>query len=256
MADFFGPGTPLSPAGLQAACDAARIERPEMWAVVSVETSGCGFLADRRPKILFERHVFSRLTGGRFDADDPDISQPSAGGYGPAGAHQYDRLGAALLLDRPAALQSASWGLGQIMGENFAIAGFPDVQTMIDAMVASEDNQLTAMAGFIAGNGLDRPLASHDWAGFARRYNGPNYAANNYDGLLEHFYARYAAGATPDLQVRAAQVYLTYKGFSPGAIDGVPGARTDTAVRSFQASIGVAQTGALDDTLMAQLAAP
>ncbi len=46
---------------------------PELWAVLSVETSGCGYLPDKRPKILFERRVFSRLTGHRFDADDPDM---------------------------------------------------------------------------------------------------------------------------------------------------------------------------------------
>jgi hypothetical protein len=43
----------------------------EIWAVFSVETSGCGFLTDRRPKILFERHIFSHLTNGRYDAQNP-----------------------------------------------------------------------------------------------------------------------------------------------------------------------------------------
>ncbi|MGG7377547.1 N-acetylmuramidase domain-containing protein, partial [Escherichia coli] len=42
-----------------------------MWAVIHVESSGAGYQADRRPKILFERHVFHRLTGGRFDAAHP-----------------------------------------------------------------------------------------------------------------------------------------------------------------------------------------
>jgi len=82
---------------------------PEIWSVLGVETSGCGFLPDRWPKLLFERHIFHRLTGGRFDAEDPDVSQPTPGGYGRSGAHQYNRLAAAAIaLNRGAALQSAS----------------------------------------------------------------------------------------------------------------------------------------------------
>src|SRR5262249_21522773 len=52
----------------------------ELWTVLNVETSGCGSLSDRRPQILYERHVFHRLTGGRFD--DGDLSDSASGGYG------------------------------------------------------------------------------------------------------------------------------------------------------------------------------
>src|SRR5713101_2260435 len=139
---FKGAAEPLSQAGLSEALNILGVTPAALWSVVAVETSGCGFLPDRRPKILFERHIFSRLTGHKFDADDPDVSQPSSGGYGPGGAHQYERLAAAIQLDRTAALQSASWGLGQIMGENSKVAGFAKVEDMVTSMVASEDNQL------------------------------------------------------------------------------------------------------------------
>jgi hypothetical protein len=142
--------------------------------VLAVETSGCGFLSDRRSKLLFERHIFHRLTGGRFDAEDADVSQPTAGGYGPGGAHQYDRLAAAISLDRDAALQSASWGLGQIMGMNFQAAGFDSVEDMVAAMVESEDRQLLATAKFFKRQrGMADALKNHDWKAFARIYNGP-----------------------------------------------------------------------------------
>lgn len=255
MSEFQGPGLPLSTDGFGAACDVIGVGAAELWSVVSVETSGCGYLVDRRPKILFERHYFSRLTGHKYDADDPDVSQPTQGGYGAPGAHQYDRLGIAIGLDRNAALQSASWGMGQIMGANFAAAGFGDVETMVTAMVASENGQLTAMVAFAKANGLDKFLSAHDWAGFARRYNGPNYAANNYDGLLQNFFERYSNGPLPDLRVRAVQVYLTYKGFPPGSIDGVLGNNTTLAIRKFQQSIGKPQTGVIDDQLLADLSA-
>ncbi|NJM92326.1 MAG: N-acetylmuramidase family protein [Rhodospirillaceae bacterium] len=74
-------------------------------------------MPNRRPKILFERHIFHQRTNGKFDATHPDISHPKWGEYGKASA-QYDRLGRAMALDRQAALESASWGLPQVMGFN------------------------------------------------------------------------------------------------------------------------------------------
>jgi peptidoglycan hydrolase-like protein with peptidoglycan-binding domain len=201
---------------------------------------------------LFERHIFHRLTNGHYDADDPDISAPTAGGYGPGGDNQYLRLQAAMQLDSEAALQSASWGLGQIMGENFAAAGFASVDTMVRAFVDTEDAQLSGMVSFIKANGMDGPLSNLDWANFARRYNGPNYAANNYDGLLAKFHAQFQSGAPPDLTVRAVQTYLFYHGHAV-TIDGVMGPNTKAAIIAFQTSINVAPTGVIDDALITAL---
>jgi hypothetical protein len=254
MVEFAAKGSALSSGGLDEAAQTAGVGAPEIWSVLAVETSGCGFLPDRRSKLLFERHIFHRLTGGRFDAEDADVSQPTAGGYGPGGAHQYDRLAAAISLDRDAALQSASWGLGQIMGENFQAAGFDSAEDMVAAMVESEDRQLLATAKFIKRqHGMADALKNHDWKVFARIYNGPDYAAHNYDGHLEHFFQLYSDGNTPDLNIRAAQIYLTYKGFNPGPVDGVRGRLTEAAVGNFQRSIGVQATGVIDDGLIAQL---
>lgn len=149
--------------------------------MLSVEASGCGFLADQRPKILFERHIFSRLTAGIYDAVNPNISAPTQGGYENGGPDQYDRLRAAIQLDEEAALKSASWGMGQVMGANFAAAGYRDVETMVAAMVSSEDEQLGAMAHFIDFHKMNLSLQTQDWSGFARQYNGSNYAENHYD---------------------------------------------------------------------------
>src|SRR5436305_5353027 len=118
MLEFVGTAFPLSQGGVNETLTSSGLGIAELWAVLSVETSGCGFLDDRRPKILFERHVFSRETNGGFDASHPDLSNPTAGGYGAGGAAQYDRLQRAIVLDREAALLSTSWGLGQVMGYN------------------------------------------------------------------------------------------------------------------------------------------
>ncbi len=224
--DFSNKGLAATSGGLEEASQAAGVGLPELWAVVSVETSGCG----------------------QFDAQDPDISQPTPGGYGPSGANQYERLAAAIQLDRNAALQSASWGMGQIMGINFRASGFNTVEDMVAAMVESEDRQLLAGAKFMVANGMGETLRDYNWSGFARRYNGPNYAARNYDGLLRDFYRRYAGGDVPDLRVRAAQIYFTYKGFEAGVVDGVEGRRTTSAVKEFQRSINVDATGTINDT--------
>ena len=223
--------------------------------MISVETAGCGFLPDRRPKILFERHIFSRLTCGRYDATAPDVSQPTAGGYGAPGANQYDRLAVAQQLDAAAALQSASWGLGQVMGENFAAAGFADVAGMVAAMVTSEDSQLLAVAAFVANSRFTSALSQHDWQHSRQAITGPITRRTSMTRSCSISTGWTSAGPTPDLLVRAAQIYLTYRGFAPGGVDGVNGRNTAAAVRAFQASAGLDQTGVIDDALLARLSA-
>jgi hypothetical protein len=248
---FVGRSRALSKAGFATVGESLAVKAQEIWAVLAVETSGCGFLADRRPQILFERHYFHRLTGGRFD--DGDISDEAAGGYGASGAHQYDRLARAIAKDRTAALRSTSWGLGQIMGDNFAAAGFPDVETMVSAMVDSEDAQLAGVAAFLKSSHLDAPLHAHDWASFARGYNGPDFAKNHYDVSLRGEFQKYSFGAMPDLDLRAAQLYLTFCGFDPGPVDGVLGKRTRAALVELQTEQGLPATGEVDDAVLEAL---
>ncbi|HQT26140.1 MAG TPA: N-acetylmuramidase domain-containing protein [Burkholderiales bacterium] len=228
--------------------DAARI-----WAVISVETSGTGFLPDRRPKILFERHVFSRLTGGKYDRLHPKISDPDPGGYGDPGAHQYERLQDAMALDRDAALKSASWGIGQIMGFNHEAAGFPDVEEMISRMKDSEHEQLVAMMKFLKSGNLDEPLRRKDWGAFAKGYNGSDYAKNEYDRKLSSCYEKYSKGKLPDLDVRAVQLYLAYLGYDPGQIDGVFGQRTLAALNQFLEKEGKPQAGSINADVLGLL---
>ena len=249
--EFVGNSTALSEAGLAEATRRLAVGAAEIWAVLDVETSGCGFLPDRRPLILFERHVFWRLTGGRFGISD--VSNPDPGGYGAGGAHQYDRLQNAMALDRTAALQSASWGLPQIMGENAALVGFGDIESMVESMCDSEDDQLAAFVEFLQANDLDRFLQAHQWKPFAKVYNGPDFAKNQYDIKLAAAFAKNSAGPLPDLDVRAAQLYLTYAGFQPGPVDGIMGNKTRNALTAFQKQQGLPVTGAADSATMAAL---
>jgi N-acetylmuramidase/Putative peptidoglycan binding domain len=250
---FRGTAWALSSEGVAKAASGLGVHPAEIWTVLTVETSGCGYLSDRRPQILYERHKFHGHTKGKY-SEHADISQSTAGGYGRHGASQYSRLARAVALDRKAALHSTSWGLGQIMGSNFAQAGFKNVEGMVDAMLHSEDEQLAATAAFL---GHDKKLLSamqsHDWAAFARKYNGPNYAINKYDVRLADHYKKLSAGKLPDLHIRAAQLYLTYLGFKPGTVDGKAGPKTLQALADFQKKHGFPVNSGIDHDTVAQL---
>lgn len=250
---FQGTARALSQDGLAAVASSLGVFAPEIWTVLTVETSGCGYLPDRRPQILYERHVFHRLTGGKYD--DDDISAPSPGDYGASGGHQYERLSLAMAKNRNAALQSVSWGIGQILGEYFAAAGFADVEAMVAAMSQSEDRQLAAMGNFLISNRLERALQTHDWTVFARGYNGPNYAINRYDVRLTAAYQKYSSAPLPDLNARAVQLYLTYLGFDPGPVDGIAGNKTLSALARFQRRAGFPATDTINADTVAHLQA-
>lgn len=249
MVNFKGAGLALTQAGLANACQRVGVKAAEIWAVVFTETDTPygGFWADRRPQILYEQHIFHRHTNGAFDQSHPDISSPIAGNYGASGAHQYERFAEAIALDESAALQSASWGIGQTLGENYKIAGFATPQDMVQQMIRSEDEQLLAAVREILAGHIDTALAAHDWKQFARIYNGAGYAANHYDEVLRGWYEKFASGALPDLHIRTAQLYLMYLAFAPGLVDGVWGKRTRAAMNQFQSARGIALTDTLDD---------
>ncbi|MER9211645.1 N-acetylmuramidase family protein [Mesorhizobium sp. M0663] len=165
----------------------------EMHAFLDVETSGRGFDAVGRPVILFEPHVFYRNLSGakRAKAVAAGLAYPKWGAK-PYPRDSYPRLRAACAIDETAALKSASWGLGQVLGENFKAAGFLTVQAMAEAMMADEALQLGAAIDFIVANRLDGNLRNHDWAAFAKGYNGAGYRKNAYDTRLAEAYRKWS----------------------------------------------------------------
>ena len=251
--NFIGRTLALSSTGVSAAAAALDVPLASIWAVLEVETTGCGFLPDRRPVIRFERQKFHWHTGGIYDATHPDISSPIAGNSAPDGAPQYALLNQAMALNTRAALESTSWGLGQIMGENCALAGYADVGSMVAAMIDSEDAQLHAVRSFIQSAHLARHLQAQNWAAFARGYNGADYQRLHYDTRLGAAFEVLSSSPLPDLDIRAAQLYLSLKGFAPRSIDGKPGPHTVAAVTAFQSSIGLPPTGRLDSQTLSAL---
>jgi hypothetical protein len=200
-----GPGstspTLLTEADFVAAAKLLKCDVAAIKAVAEVESAGNGFLSDGRVKILFEGHQFYKFTKGAFAQSHPTICHKKWTKVhytkGPnadvRGAGELARLEQAMALNRSAALMSASYGKFQIMGFNFPVCGFSNVNDFYDAMKLSEGSQLQAFCSYIIGNSIDDELREHKWAGFARRYNGSEYWKNKYDQKLAAAHKKYSA---------------------------------------------------------------
>lgn len=183
---------------IQAQAKSLGIEVAALRAVMEVECKGSGFNSDNTPVILFERHVMRQrlIANGKGQIVDqmaikrPDLCNKSAGGYGLYSA-QHGRLNAAAQYHRDSALESASWGLGQVMGYHWKALGYPNLQNFINAMYRDEASQLEAMCRFIKVNNLVNALKNKDWKAFARGYNGAAYAKNSYDIKLANAYKKW-----------------------------------------------------------------
>jgi hypothetical protein len=184
---------------IHTAAKTAGIEFAALRSVIQVECKGSGFDNTGVPIILFERHIFYRQLSAEDKVDiqlkashqRPDLCNPVQGGYGLESA-QHGRLYAACAYDRTAALESASWGLGQIMGYQWKSLGYTTLQEFINAMYHDEAGQLDAMIRFIKVNKLVNYLNQHQWAAFAAKYNGRSYAINHYDTNLADAHKMFA----------------------------------------------------------------
>lgn len=191
---FFGAAWKLTPFDIASAAESLGCDAAALRAVLAVEASGSGFDKQSRPKMLFERHVFHRALArhapGKVKAAvDAGLAVPRwiPGRYPP---DSYPRLTRAAAIDLDCALMAASWGIGQVMGENWRIAGADNVQAMVLGAMDSEGAQLAHMAAFIDAKHLGRALRAKDWVAFAVGYNGASQAAHGYDKKLAAAYDR------------------------------------------------------------------
>ena len=173
------------------------VEPATIKAVAEVESSGDGFLPSGHPKILFEPHVFwqelkkrgidpTKITG----ASDILYEKWTTGKYGKTSA-QPERLKRAIVINKDAALSSASWGKFQIMGYNWQLASFATLDAFVAAMHIDEDQHLHAFVNFVKNKNLVDELQRKDWAGFALGYNGSGYKQNKYDEKLAAAYNKF-----------------------------------------------------------------
>jgi N-acetylmuramidase len=177
------------------------LEPAVILAIQSVESGNNGYLADGRPKILFEGHVFWKMlkAAGKNPADyvkgNEDIlfEKQDRSKY-TKGAAEYVRLEKAEKIDHVAALKSASWGEFQIMGFNHKTVGYPDVDSFVESISQPGAGQIRAVLTFMDHNKL-LPLVrgpNKNWAKFAAAYNGAGYKKNQYDTKLQKAYDRFS----------------------------------------------------------------
>lgn len=167
-------------------------------AVNEVESRGAGFLPSGDPVILFERHIMRRMLrkGGvdtaELEATQPGLVNRKRGGY-KGGQREHIRLTQAKEIDAEAAVQSASWGLFQIMGFHHSLLGYATAAEWEVAMRKSEGKQLDAFVSFIIeDHAMHQALREKNWSEFARRYNGPAYKDNQYDVKMAKAYVRHS----------------------------------------------------------------
>ncbi len=186
----------LTAADFQAAAGRLGCEAAAVQAVVEVESGASAFGADGKPIILYEPHIFSRLTNHRFDATNPNVSYPSwdRTRYPRDQAGRYAQLREAYGLDPENAIASASWGLFQIMGMNFRACGYQSATAFIADYSKSLVKQLQAFEAFVRANNIADELVAKDWEGFARVYNGPGQV-ERYGRLMRQAYERISAAS-------------------------------------------------------------
>lgn len=265
-----------------------KVGEDEVHALMDTETSGKGFDAQGRPKMLFEPHRFyANLSGAKRAAA---VKAGLAYEDWKPGAYprdSYPRLKKAMAIDETAALRSASWGLGQVMGENFTMAGYDSPQAMVLAMMDDEETHLDAMVNFIISAGIDdemrklaaltRPTTAEDCIPIVRVYNGKGYAKNDYHTKFARNHNKWrkirdtawspaepVVIAAPEpktppkedklLVIASVQQLLRDKGYPEvGEPDNKFGARTRNAILAFEADNGLPLTGKINDELLAAL---
>lgn len=153
-------------------------------AVAKVESGGSAFDGMGRPKILFERHLFHRLTNGAFSVRP--FSNPNGGGYNEP---SWDKLTLAAGFDPDAAFASASWGKFQVLGTHWRALGYPSPLELAYSTVTGEAAHYELLARYIEKNGLKPALQAlstnpADNVAFAKAYNGPQFKKFAYDTKL------------------------------------------------------------------------
>lgn len=169
--------------------------------VAEVESGGrSGFQPNGELTVLFEAHLFYRelknagLNPDLLMAKYPNLISPVWNRTLYKGGNaENERLKAALVI-HPCAARCASYGMFQILGSNYALCGFPNVETFVASLATGSEAHIKAFLTFVSAQpAMLTALRIHDWPTFARLYNGPGYAANSYDTKIAAAFARFTS---------------------------------------------------------------
>lgn len=169
--------TKFQEAALRLNCSIAVIK-----AVAKTESNGSGFLKDGQVVILFEPHIFWKQL--QINGIDPntvlaktpsynDILYPKWGTYSYGkNSEQHNRLERAVSINRNAALESASWGLFQVLGKWWKSLGYNSIQEFINEVSKDEDGQMEVFIRYVIVNNLANYLHNLQFDLFTSGYNG------------------------------------------------------------------------------------
>ena len=229
-----------------------KIETAALLAVAEVEAAGHVYAVvngRNEPLIRWEGHYFDKRLKGiaRDQARAKGLAHPKAGKVkNPKDqAGRWKILRAAMAIDRQAALESISGGVGQVMLAHWKTLKYASVDAMFDRMREDAAGQVETMVRYIVEFGLVDELQRRDFTAFARGYNGAGFRKNAYHTKMASAYARISgnpptSAATGMLRmgsrgarVRELQALLTRAGH-PVKVDGDFGPTTRDAVKAFQ----------------------
>lgn len=167
----------------EALADAIGIDPPMLRAIRTVESNG------KPSAVRFEPHVFHRETDDRYRVEVPYT--PGEGRAASTVRSETNRAAftRAYALDPSAAVRSTSWGAYQVLGGALIqLYGSPAA-----GVAAFDRNPAVVSDELLVAWFSSRPdaLAAarvHDFAEFARRYNGPMYYVRGYDRKLADAY--------------------------------------------------------------------
>ena len=223
----------------------------ESASVVSVVVDG-----KRVPLIRWEGHYFDKLVPARMRsaARRQGLASPKAQAIKnpESQSRRYKILAKAKTFDYAAAVGSCSWGIGQVMGDNWEWLGYKSARDFERTVMSGFAGQLEAMIRFIEKSGIVPHLERRDWSAAARIYNGPKYAKNRYHIKLRQRYEFYRDGRRAEqprsagmlragssgVSVRELQQMLGRAGIAV-QVDGDFGPATERAVMEWQRRAGI-----------------
>ncbi|HEV7274722.1 MAG TPA: N-acetylmuramidase domain-containing protein [Devosiaceae bacterium] len=260
-------------AGIRSEAKRLGLEWQALAAVAEVESGGRP-LWDGLCPIRIEGHYFDkRLSGAlRARAREEGLAHPKSGMVkNPRTmAGRYEMLKRMMDIDGVAALESCSWGLGQVMGAHWSALKYMSADDLAEEAKGSVSGQIRLMGRFIEGSGLKPLLKARDWVEFARRYNGPGHAKNKYAPKMAAAYDRFMRGWSDEDQgdagggaiiergsrgiaVEKLQERLAELNYYKGRIDGDFGGGTEAAVMDFQRDAGIQVDGRVGPVTLASL---
>lgn len=205
---YMGSYAPLTDSDYRDVARQYGLQEAHIRAIVEIESSGQGSHTSGALVCLYEPHVAWRNTSGETRAALARAGLAYAnwkrGQYPRYSFERIDRcveIVAGVRRDYEAGVTIAalatSWGLGQILGENYRLAGFESAGAMVREFSKGEREQLVGMMEFIESKGILDDLRELRWVPFAEGYNGARQADHNYSGRLSQAYEKWAAKTSP-----------------------------------------------------------